>query len=944
MEVEQGQGITFTVFGAARPLVKHVSLDEGGKLVKKAPISQVTTARKIVAPTLQAVIATLEGLKDNEAAGWGVYASTQSILQVVLAERYAIGDAGELAIARTKECFMWSNGPGVFMADIDEDHDPDEARMHLIQAARTMYGRDVLGDVEMCYRPSSSAGIYAGAEELRSGGRLYFVVEKAGDIPALGRDLADGLWINGQGFVKPSASGTPLYRTLVDEAVWSPERIDYTGPATLGEGVSRRHIAPRVWGIPGCAAALPPDGSSKNALAERARRTALAEAQDGLTRVRRSWVDARVKKSLEELIAQGMKPEDAKGLEGEVRQTFVAASEAQTLTPKIVLYLDAAMSRSITVAQIMADPSTYHGMKCCDPTEPEGTFGKAIIYTHGRQVVHSFLHGSTVYRIAAQERLLVPPFVAGDKPAIVKSITRAVAGAFPNQLFIRHGVPVYVTGDGRLRALDARGLILHLDKGIQFQLAKVTKKGVVMSPTSLSTETAEDFIKACGDAYTYDVDQPEIVRVVNRPILLPDTNRVVIDPGYDPASKMYLSLDGEFPPLPEVRNLTHARELMNGLLRPYSGFTLNAEGGARSALLAAGLLSVTSRSTIAAPSLLITASRAGSGKTELSRCYVAEKGEDMRSTSYSQSEEECRKIVVAQFQTGRDYLVIENYDHVIPGSPLEELTDKDVCDPCGIRQLGSNTEVLIYNDRLIIINGNNARAGGLAMARRLLEILLVAVDPPPWAGREFEFGNPVEYIKSNWRVRHVTCLALLRWFKAHWTWPEGQTPPRFNSYHNFDSYVRQLVLALYDFDVAGHITSEAEEIVKQSAETSPDGRLYTYAWKMCQSYLVMKDCDSGWEGAMDGSGAIPIRMPDASNGFVEPETVDSSGVLFTMRQLKEFIFFNQLDVKNGLDPLYRRAKKLSSGGVVHGMSWVSTGRMDRKNTAMWRILGRPVEV
>ena len=118
--------------------------------------------------------------------------------------------------------------------------------MALVQAGKTV-GVE-LSNVDMFYRPSSTSGVYSATEELRSGGRIYFGVTRAAEIPQIGRALFNGLWLMKEGRIDASKAGTPLVRSLLDAAVWSPERVDYVAPAVLGEGVSRRPVEGKRWG------------------------------------------------------------------------------------------------------------------------------------------------------------------------------------------------------------------------------------------------------------------------------------------------------------------------------------------------------------------------------------------------------------------------------------------------------------------------------------------------------------------------------------------------------------------------------------------------------------------------------------------------------------------------------------------------------------------------
>jgi hypothetical protein len=108
------------------------------------------------------------------------------------------------------------------------------------------------GDVERAWRPSASAFIYrnSGEELIGQGGwRAYVIVDRAVAIPEVGAQIYQTLWHAGHGYVQVSQSGLALDRTLVDAAVWQPERLDFAAPPVLGEGLVRR--APTTAILPG---------------------------------------------------------------------------------------------------------------------------------------------------------------------------------------------------------------------------------------------------------------------------------------------------------------------------------------------------------------------------------------------------------------------------------------------------------------------------------------------------------------------------------------------------------------------------------------------------------------------------------------------------------------------------------------------------------------------
>ncbi len=98
-------------------------------------------------------------------------------------------------------------------------------------------------DAQRLWRASSSAFLYTeeGVELIGKGGwRCYAMADNAAAIPGVGAFLYQALWKKGHGYIKISKSGQSLDRSLVDAAVWQPERIDFAAEPVLGDGLERR--------------------------------------------------------------------------------------------------------------------------------------------------------------------------------------------------------------------------------------------------------------------------------------------------------------------------------------------------------------------------------------------------------------------------------------------------------------------------------------------------------------------------------------------------------------------------------------------------------------------------------------------------------------------------------------------------------------------------------
>src|SRR5208283_3275852 len=123
-------------------------------------------------------------------------------------------------------------GPGVMFPDYDpEPGKPPLTRTELLESLYAVWPE--MKAHPHIWIPSASSCIYRSdtGEELRGvmGQRVYVPVLNARDIERCGRVLFQRTWLAGGGRVDVSSSGALLERSLIDLAVFQPERLDYAG-------------------------------------------------------------------------------------------------------------------------------------------------------------------------------------------------------------------------------------------------------------------------------------------------------------------------------------------------------------------------------------------------------------------------------------------------------------------------------------------------------------------------------------------------------------------------------------------------------------------------------------------------------------------------------------------------------------------------------------------
>src|SRR3989475_2543209 len=248
--------LTFTVVTASnqQPLGKRYWLTGTGELETETAVplasGEVTVEH---ARSISAFAQRLEGLETHQALLYGIASIPRAKLVTQKRLDAVPHDQRGGVIARTREYLQFAQAPGIAMLDFDASGapqslldlvaSPDQTRGLLIEAVPD------LATAPMVWRPSSSSYLYDGDREVCGlrGQRVYIAVTRAADIPYLGELLYERFWLLGYGCFVVSASGQFLDRTLLDGAVWQPERLDFAAGPLCVAPLERRVPDARMW-------------------------------------------------------------------------------------------------------------------------------------------------------------------------------------------------------------------------------------------------------------------------------------------------------------------------------------------------------------------------------------------------------------------------------------------------------------------------------------------------------------------------------------------------------------------------------------------------------------------------------------------------------------------------------------------------------------------------
>ena len=229
-----------------KPLLgKEFHLDEDGQIKKHSNALLVEgTVESISISNLQDLLSKINGLTHSQAISVGK--NNTAFTRIVTTRKAANQPNFDDCITRTKEYFSFTSSPSLMMLDYDDGkYTIDELRSELIDLMPE------LGDCEMLMIQSSSSCIYKEFEEVpanKTGGiHTYIVVDDGTKIPQVGEWLKYAAWQKGHGYHKVTKDGKLLARHLLDDTVYSPERLIFESFPILGEGISSLEREYRYW-------------------------------------------------------------------------------------------------------------------------------------------------------------------------------------------------------------------------------------------------------------------------------------------------------------------------------------------------------------------------------------------------------------------------------------------------------------------------------------------------------------------------------------------------------------------------------------------------------------------------------------------------------------------------------------------------------------------------
>jgi hypothetical protein len=762
---------TLITNAADKPLSKSFSLDFDDSLVKKTAAKLFNghaERQEVTGPAEFAEqIATHE---PHQARTYGI--TEESAAEIITQKelRRLTGQHGK--IARDRKSFQFSPKPGILFIDHDpapgtEPLSPDDIRERLIAAC------PALADAPMVAQASSSSFIYNTDIELQGakGWHLYVFVQDGSDIPRAGAALYEKLWLLDHGHYAVSSAGSLLDRNLIDNAVWQPERLDFTG-AHCAAPLEQRRPAPQVWnadGLPLDTRLIADPTAEEAATIAQKRGHAKSVTEPERRKARDAWVTEHVKES----VARGTDPATAQRTAEYAADSHVLFGDFQWRTED---------GRAVTVGEILANKKDYHGTRGEHPLEADYA-DKRIAYLNlfgGRPHIYSHAHGGERFYLYPQTKALR---LRADIPAMADEVLEhmRIAGdvydrpdnGAQNSLVYVHKGSLIPIGPDWLRTYIARLV----------RCEKYDKRTKSWEPANVPLELVTAIF-----SNTTARGLPQLSAVINSPTMRPD-GTIIDQPGYYEGDKLLFESDDLFPAsIPHTPTDDEIRTATALLWRPFRDFPFVTDVD-RGVMLAA-LLTAPVRETLpTAPGFLLDAPSAGSGKTLIMKCICRLKGITPQPAPPPPDDNEMRKTLLAELRGGARVIFLDNWVEPIRGNAAISAfltTPRYSSRILGVSDIGA-----YRNCAMLLLTGNNPRVEGDA-TRRVLPCRLDAQMEQP-SLRSFDI-EPESYVRDHQPELHGAALTILRGFYSRGALK--QTTDTAGSFEDWDKMVRQCVIWL----------------------------------------------------------------------------------------------------------------------------------------------------
>ncbi|WP_376094596.1 hypothetical protein ACE7GA_01440 [Roseomonas sp. CCTCC AB2023176] len=373
----------------------------------------------------------------------------------------------------------------------------------------------------------------------------------------------------------------------------------------------------------------------------------------------------------------------------------------------------------------------------------------------------------------------VPVYQRGHE--LVRPVTREVAAS--------HGRTTIAAGLGVLNFAAVRDVLCGVTTFQRFD--KRSKDWVTVDPPG---DVASILLSREGRWQLRS-----IAGVVTTPTLRPDGS-LILEPGYDPATRLYHAADPHLRLTPTATKATPTKgdaeaalALLRGLLAEFpfvkgGGEGEPPEGTALSVALSACITPVVRGALSIAPMHAFRASTAGTGKSYMvDVASMIATGRPCPVTSVAPEEAETEKRLTGLLLQGFPVVSLDNVNGELGGDLLAQATERTLI---RLRPLGTSRITEIENRACLFATGNNLRVRGDMVRRVLVSDLDAGMERPEL--RTFK-ADPVATVSQHRGAYVSAALTIVRAYLAAGT-PDPRPPVQ--SYGDWSRLVRSALVWL----------------------------------------------------------------------------------------------------------------------------------------------------
>lgn len=729
----------FVMFKSRYGTSKKFYLTSDDKLVKESG-GQISEAmyfvRGVSNPSVLAEV--LNELKPTECVSWGVLKNGRSKGKIVSRAKAMKG-----SITRTRDNFEFPSGLAVMMLDIDEVIPFDEL---LASLERAMPG---FNSAPYVISHSASTFVYNGNTCIKGEGgkRVYIFVADGTDIKRAAKVLGARLKINGFLHYQIATNGNILERTLIDEQVYQPERLDFCGGALCVSPLEQRRppaLAFNNEAAPMNTLELLPDLTAEESdLLNRLREEKKAAIKGEADKVCDDYAEQRAKEYVDLMAKKGVACDI-----GKIKQKYISSINSNVLADEVLLYAE--NGEVVSVGRLRTNSGKWHKKKFADPLDPTYNNDKRIAMALLRGTdphIHSFAHGGQIYRFENAKS-----FINIDYTRLPKIVDEC-------ESYLSKSGVVYQRGGAIVRLSDQDASVLSVDAPwlrnfleLRFVFQKESKNGFVAQ--QCPQDIADRIISLRG-SWTL----PNLRSVTKLPFMRLDGS-IVCNCGYDEETQVFLTADyGDFSKKLTRPSKAQLKKALKRLYMPFREFPF-AESLDVGVLFAALLTAAVRVVLPTAPGFFIGAPVYGTGKSLLAETVAATTGKKPRVMAWPDKDAEQRKALVSVLRESPENIILDNLVGSWNSADLAAiLTSQEFHD----RLLGVSEMIGLQTNCLILATGNNVTVAG-DLARRVLVITLDSREERP-DQRTFDF-SPLDLVEADPLQFRLDALTVLSGYHA----------------------------------------------------------------------------------------------------------------------------------------------------------------------------------